>query len=109
MTVIGTGAAVAAGTLGWIAGLPHGLAVAMYVVLQLVSIVPELVGAWRDILVERERTRRHELAWMNAPGLQQAGGDAAAVARGLMSACEPSSTNAVTQPLPTGSLTPAPG
>jgi len=44
-------------------------------------------------LTEREKTRRPELAqnlaWKNAPAVQQAGGDAAALARGLRADPQP--------------------
>ncbi len=75
--------AAGAWAVGWVAGMPWWFTAVLCVVLQLVAALPALASYRRDVLVERERTRCHELAWQNAPAVQQAGGDAAAVARGL--------------------------
>lgn len=75
--------------VAWFTGMPGGLAAVLYVVLQLVAVSPALGSYTRDVLVEREQTRRYELAWRNTPAVQRAGGDAAAVAQGLQGTAAP--------------------
>jgi len=88
MKILAVGTGLAASAVEWFAGMPWGFAAVLYAVLQLVAVLPALGSYRRDVLVEREQTRRHELAWHNAPAMQQAGGDAAAVARALQETAE---------------------
>lgn len=64
--------AVGAGGVGWLAGLPPGVVVCLVLAALLVQ-----------YMVAREATHRETIRWNGAAQVYKAGGDGAAVARGL--------------------------
>lgn len=68
--------AVGASGAAWLAGLPAEMIVAVVLVTSAVA----MLGRW---LLAREATRREAVRWTGAVEVYKAGGDGAAVARGL--------------------------